>query len=147
MSDHRSSAESTLEQEHRPAPGNIDRALVLIVIVGVIAIAPIVSVLTPRQEATKRRAASTIDPNQAPWWELTALPRIGETTARKVIAERLQGKNMVEGRSVFRSPADLQRVRGIGPKTVQRIAPFLHFQETKPIENDIEQENEAQEKP
>ncbi|HUU83685.1 MAG TPA: hypothetical protein VM243_09295, partial [Phycisphaerae bacterium] len=28
---------------------------------------------------------------------------------------------------VFRAPADLQRVKGIGPKTVQRMEPYLTF--------------------
>jgi len=44
----------------------------------------------------------TINPTAAPWYELTALPRVGER-------------------------ADLDNVRGIGPITVRRIAPYLRF--------------------
>jgi len=59
-----------------------------------------------------------IDINRAPWAELTLLPGIGETLARRIIASRES-----EGR--FQSIEDLARVHGIGPKTVEKIRPFI----------------------
>ncbi len=72
----------------------------------------------------------TVDPNAAPWWELTVLPRVGEVTARTIVTYRESaggGTSIARALPVFRRPADLARVRGIGPKTVTRIAPYLRF--------------------
>jgi hypothetical protein len=73
---------------------------------------------------------STIDVNRAPWWELTLLPGIGEEKARAVVEFReVQRANhgWDEDQPVFRSPDDLQQVHGIGPKTVERMTPFVRF--------------------
>lgn len=69
---------------------------------------------------------SGVDPDAAPWWELAALPRIGESTARAIVEHRETVR--VDGARVFREPADLERVKGIGPKTVQRTAKHLRFE-------------------
>ena len=72
----------------------------------------------------------SMDPNLAPWWELTVLPRIGETSARRIVSfRRAAAPADPDGLSppVFRGAADLTQVRGIGPKTVARVAPYLHF--------------------
>ena len=74
---------------------------------------------------------STVEPNLAPWWELTVLPRIGETTARAIVTYRgspPDGRGKGRTPPVFQTPGDLARVRGIGPKTVTRIAPCLRFE-------------------
>jgi len=73
---------------------------------------------------------STIDVNRAPWWELTLLPGIGEGKAKAVVEFReVQRANngWDEDQPVFRSPEDLQQVHGIGPKTVERMTPFVRF--------------------
>ncbi|UCF33275.1 MAG: helix-hairpin-helix domain-containing protein [Phycisphaerales bacterium] len=73
---------------------------------------------------------STIDVNRAPWWELTLLPGIGEGKAKALVEFReVQRVNngWDEDKPVFRSPEDLQQVHGIGPKTVERMAPFVRF--------------------
>lgn len=67
-----------------------------------------------------------VDPNTAPWWELTALPEVGESTARQVVAYR---EAHADRAPVFRQPPDLEPVPDIGPKTIQRIAPHLRFEE------------------
>ena len=72
----------------------------------------------------------SMDPNFAPWWELTMLPRIGETIARRIVSFRQAAAQADPDRlssPVFRHPADLIQVPGIGPKTVARVAPYLHF--------------------
>lgn len=56
--------------------------------------------------------------NDADWPELTLLPGIGETLARRIVADRSRN-----GR--YESLDQLLRVKGIGPKTVRRIGPFV----------------------
>ena len=57
------------------------------------------------------------DPNAASVIELRLLPGIGEKLADAIILERNQ--------SPFKIPADLQRVKGIGPKKLEAMRPFL----------------------
>jgi len=66
-----------------------------------------------------------VDINQADWPEFTLLPGIGETLARRIVRFR-----RTEG--PFRSHEDLQRVNGIGPKTLERIRPYLRPVEPPP---------------
>ena len=71
---------------------------------------------------------STVDVNHAPWWELAMLPRIGEGKAKAIVAFHESHTNRRDdGASpqVFQSPADLRRIKGIGPKTVARLAPHI----------------------
>jgi len=72
-----------------------------------------------------------IDPNRATWSEFAQLPGIGEITARHIVehreSRRAAGKADDPTRAVFLQPADLLRIRGIGAKTIQRIAPHLRF--------------------
>ncbi|MFQ5411696.1 MAG: ComEA family DNA-binding protein [Phycisphaerae bacterium] len=77
---------------------------------------------------TQRTAATGIDPNTADWYDLALLPGVGETLARRIVSFREEAEStLVTGRPIFETPADLMRVRGIGARTVQRIAPFLRF--------------------
>ena len=75
--------------------------------------------------ADQLRAA--LDPNAAPWWELTALPQIGEVTAQRIVDYRTAYIADWPGFAAFANPADLEQVRGIGPKTVARLTPCLAF--------------------
>ena len=59
-----------------------------------------------------------VDVNRAPWTELTLLPGIGETLAKRIVVSR-------ESHGPFATADDLRRVRGIGPKTLERIRPYL----------------------
>ena len=67
-----------------------------------------------------------VDANRADWPELIQLPGVGQVLAERWIAERERGGE-------FRSIEDLSRVRGIGPRTLDRIRPYL-----LPIPNDAE---------
>ena len=58
--------------------------------------------------------------NQADWPELTLLPKIGETLARRIVEHRQQ-------RGPFQSVEQLQDVKGIGPKTIRRIQPYIRI--------------------
>ncbi|MBI1825500.1 MAG: helix-hairpin-helix domain-containing protein [Planctomycetes bacterium] len=69
----------------------------------------------------------TLDPNVAPWYELSALPRIGDSLAKRIIEFRNTAcANGAE--RAFENLADLQQVRGIGPKTAAKLAPFIRFE-------------------
>jgi competence protein ComEA len=59
-----------------------------------------------------------VDVNQADWPELIQLPDIGPTLARRLIEERRKN-------GAFRDIDDLTRVNGIGPRTLERIRPYL----------------------
>ncbi len=59
-----------------------------------------------------------IDVNQADWPELSVMPNIGEQLAKRIVADRVE-------RGPFKDLDELRRVRGIGPKTLESMKPFL----------------------
>jgi competence protein ComEA len=59
-----------------------------------------------------------VDINSADWPELSELPDIGETLARRIVDSRAAA-----GR--FADHDDLLRVRGIGPLTLEKLRPYL----------------------
>jgi competence ComEA-like helix-hairpin-helix protein len=70
--------------------------------------------------------SSGVNPNDAPAGSLMRLPGIGPSRANAIISyrERFEAEN---GRRAFESPADLTKVKGIGPKTVEKMGPWLEF--------------------
>jgi competence protein ComEA len=68
--------------------------------------------------ASRRPAQFQLDVNAADWPEFTVLPGVGETLARRIVESRRAG-------GPFRDLEDLQRVQGIGPKTLEQIRPYL----------------------
>lgn len=84
--------------------------------------------LSELRVATADTPPGTVNPNNAAWYELALLPRIGESKARAVV--RCRDARTRDGIAPsFAGPADLTEVRGIGPKTVARIAKELRFDE------------------
>jgi competence protein ComEA len=63
-------------------------------------------------------ARYVVDINRAEWPELAELPGIGETLARRIVESRA-----VVGS--FGDHDDLLRVNGIGPRTLEKLRPFL----------------------
>ncbi len=61
-----------------------------------------------------------VDVHRATWVELAQLPSVGETLARRIVQWR-------EEHGEIRSIEDLGRVKGVGPKTIAAIEPFLVF--------------------
>jgi competence ComEA-like helix-hairpin-helix protein len=59
-----------------------------------------------------------LDLNRAGWHELVCLPGIGEARAREIVRDRGE-------RGSFAGPEDLDRVKGIGPKTIRKVRDFL----------------------
>ena len=69
-----------------------------------------------------------INPNDAPMASLVRLPGIGLSRAEAIVAYRENFGNQGDGRAVFRDCEDLQKVKGIGPKTAQDIGQWLKFE-------------------
>ena len=70
---------------------------------------------------------SRINPNTAPAASLIRLPGIGISRANAIVTYRnnISSDNAV---SVFENSNDLQKVKGIGPKTVKNINEHLKFE-------------------
>jgi competence protein ComEA len=65
-----------------------------------------------------REATFLVDLNTARWAELAQLPGIGEGLARRIVESRQRDGPFVDHE-------DLRRVRGIGPKTMEQLKPYL----------------------
>ena len=59
-----------------------------------------------------------VDINAADWPELMQLPGIGPTLAKRIVKSR-------QTAGPFADQDDLRRVRGVGPKTLEQIRPYL----------------------
>jgi competence protein ComEA len=59
-----------------------------------------------------------VDINAAEWPELAELPDIGETLARRIVESRAAA-------GPFGDHEDLLRVQGIGPRTLEKLSPYL----------------------
>ena len=64
----------------------------------------------------KLPAGQKVNPNIAARDELMLLPGVGEVTANRIIEAR-----------PFKSPRDLLNVEGIGPKTLEKLQPFIQL--------------------
>ncbi len=69
----------------------------------------------------------TINPNTAPAVCMARLPGIGPSKAAAIVAYRQSFSADEETAGAFEDCADLQKVRGIGPKTAGGICEFLRF--------------------
>jgi len=71
------------------------------------------------ERAEPRTAAFKVDVNTASWPELAQLPGIGEKLSQRIVESR-------EADGPFLDHEDLhRRVKGIGPKTLEAIRPYL----------------------
>jgi competence protein ComEA len=59
-----------------------------------------------------------VDINTAEWSELAELPDIGETLARRIVESRAAD-------GPYGDHGDLLRVNGIGPRTLEKLKPYL----------------------
>jgi competence ComEA-like helix-hairpin-helix protein len=71
---------------------------------------------------------SRVNPNDAPLESLIRLPGIGVSRARAIIEYREEFGGGEGGNKVFHNCNDLQKVRGIGPKTAQKISEWVKFE-------------------
>ena len=70
------------------------------------------------EHAQPRPIEFKLDVNEADWPEWMLLPGIGEMLARRIVESRRE-------HGLFVDHEDLLRVKGIGPKTLQAMRPFL----------------------
>lgn len=61
---------------------------------------------------------TTLGVARSHWPEIAQLPEIGETLARRIVESR-------EAQGPFADHEQLLRVRGIGPRTLDRLRPYL----------------------
>jgi competence protein ComEA len=76
-----------------------------------------------------RKFEFRLDINSATWVEWTQLDGIGDALARRIVAER-------EANGPFLSIDDLRRVKGIGPKTLGKIRPWLAIGSDSPSQSE-----------
>jgi comEA protein len=78
--------------------------------------------IRPAAEPEGKGTASSrgISLNRAGKADLEALPGIGPVMAGRILEDRRE-------RGRFRSVDDLMRVRGVGPKTLEKIRPYLRI--------------------
>lgn len=72
----------------------------------------------PAGQPSAPPALGRVDVNSASVEALDAVPGIGPALAARIVAHRQQN-------GPFRSPAELEAVRGIGPRSVERMLPYL----------------------
>lgn len=67
-----------------------------------------------------------INPNTASVASLVRLPGIGKARALDIIHYR---QTHASDEPVFKTASDLEAIKGIGPKTAEKLAPWLTFDE------------------
>ncbi len=119
-----------LDDENRPWPRLImrhrDQAVAagfLVLALGVIAVwcgwqAMLGGRLIDIERAEPIAIDFRIDVNRANWQELALMPNIGEQLAKRIVADR-------EEHGLYQDLSELRRVRGIGPRTLEIMQPYL----------------------
>ena len=70
------------------------------------------------ERAEPQTASFQVDVNKAQWPELATLPGVGRKLAERIVQSREQDGPYV-------GLDDLRRVRGIGPRTLETVRPYL----------------------
>jgi competence protein ComEA len=126
MADNRQAKQPTNGSEWRPVLRRMDQAAVAaLVTLSLVGMAVSWAVQGgPRGElieidrAEPLTARYLVDINKAEWPEFAELPDIGETLARRIVDSRA-------AQGTFGDHEDLRRVRGIGPRTLEKLKPYL----------------------
>jgi competence protein ComEA len=71
------------------------------------------------EQAPAQTASFQVDINAAQWPELVQLPGIGPTLAQRIVEARQTDGPFLDHNDLRR------RVRGIGPKTLEKLRPYL----------------------
>lgn len=74
------------------------------------------------------RLDNRINPNTAPVASMARLPGIGPAKAEAIVIYRQNFRGRNGENQPFENMDDLQKVNGIGPKTVQNISEWLKFE-------------------
>jgi competence ComEA-like helix-hairpin-helix protein len=80
-------------------------------------------------QSDKIELEQKINPNEAPVGSLVRLPGIGIARASAVVAYREDFSETSGGGPAFKNVDDLQKIKGIGPKTAASISRWLTFEQ------------------
>ena len=86
------------------------------------------SILSERRQSGEIALEEKISPNDASLGSLVRLPGIGLVRAEAIVAYRKNFSRQNGDRPAFQNGDDLQKVKGIGPKTVENIQEWLKFE-------------------
>ena len=118
-----------------PPRGHATRAVVagiLLVLLGYAVIRRLfnpayVSDPPPLEAVRSAEVEDRFDPNEAEWQTFAALPGIGESKARSIVAYREQYHQQHPGERAFAKLEDLLRIRGVGVTMLTQMQPYLRF--------------------
>ncbi|MEM1331193.1 MAG: helix-hairpin-helix domain-containing protein [Planctomycetota bacterium] len=99
------------------APSTVGPAIAVFVLALIVSLASAIGSRDPGSAS-----ARTLNVNAATASELSMLPGVGPVLAARIIEKR-------ESEGPFRAFIDLDEVRGIGPRTLARIEPYVAFGE------------------
>ena len=88
----------------------------------------VVSSFAGSQQSFEIQLDSRINPNYAPMASLVRLPGIGIGRAGAIVAYRENFTEKDGSNLPFKNCNNLQKVKGIGPKTVRNISQWLKFE-------------------
>jgi len=101
------------------------------VLLAIFSVSAVVFLLLTGPRGSEREAAfdldSRINPNFASVASLARLPGIGRARAEAIVTYRESLRENRAGEKAFEDLNDLQKVRGIGPKTAGNIAKWVKF--------------------
>lgn len=84
--------------------------------------------LVGSQPSQETELESRINPNDTPLASLVRLPGVGIGRAEAIMAYRKDFSEKNGNCRAFETTDDLQKVKGIGPKTVKNISKWLKFE-------------------
>jgi competence protein ComEA len=99
-------------------PANVQIALGISILAGLFFLLGRSSISSPQPVAALERDGPRLDLNRATKSELRLLPGVGDALALRVVEHR-------QRHGPFRSVDDLSQVTGFGPKTLERLRPWL----------------------
>ncbi len=91
-----------------------------------------ISTPQPNEGPRATELQDKIDPNTASAADLSALPNLGPAMARRIIEDREQFQKDHPNEPAYKKIEDLQRIKGIGPATIENLKPYLEFPSTHP---------------
>jgi len=86
--------------------------------------------LVELDQAPRGEIAYLVDVNTAPWIEIAQLPGVGETLAKRIVEHRQQ-------HGPFERVDQLRQVRGMGPKTMEKIVGNLTVKTAEAAPNGV----------
>jgi hypothetical protein len=84
----------------------------------------------PPDSPRVRELHDHLDPNTATAADLAALPSIGPAMARRILEDREQFQKEHPHQPPYRQLKDLERIKGIGPATLENLRPYVQFPPT-----------------